>query len=120
MIRARLEPQSVALVQGDADVPFGPPATERVLLAVRTRRAGHFVVLAIALINFDNRLAVGIVITPICSHKRGAGMNRRNPIELSQVRVKHLRVRCMIGTARVGARKARQWAYTTLGENHVS
>src|SRR5208282_4121818 len=125
VIGACLEPQSVTFVQGQIDEAFRPPSPDGVQLPGRAGRIGHFVILAIALINLHRRLGMGIVVPPIRAHPGGAGVRCRDAIELLQVRVEHLRVNGVRGLVGLGGthegRTPEAWkgANSPLHEDYV-
>src|ERR1700691_404091 len=112
--------ETITLIQGDIDIPLGPPAPDGILLVVGARPIRHLIVLPDALIDLHHGFRVGVVVAPIRSHTGGAGVRSRDSVELLQVSVKHLRIGSVFLYVLVGQRQARQRPDSALRKDHVA
>src|SRR5262249_6450825 len=83
----------------------------------------HFVAHAVALVDFDQRFDLRIVVAPVGAHAGGAGVAGTDAVEFLQVAVEHLGV---IGVDSadalllIGLGEAGQGAHSALGEHAVA
>ncbi len=91
-----------------------------ILLIVRARRARHFVILPVALIDLDHGLGIGVIVAPVRPHAGPAGVRGDNAVELLEIGIQHQRVWRLHHGRLAGSRQARQWPDSALRENHVA
>ena len=92
-----LERQPVAFLKGVRDETQRPPAADGVLVGVGARRAGHLVVLAVALVDLHHRFDLRVVVAPVRPHVGAGGVHRRDPVESAEILIEHLGVRRRAG-----------------------
>src|SRR5689334_8110765 len=71
VIAARFEGETVTFQECEINETFGAPAADGILFGWAARRAGPFIALAAALINFDHRFINRIVVAPVGAHAGG-------------------------------------------------
>src|SRR5262249_59143967 len=91
VVAGGLEAELVALVEGAIDEAIGIPASDVDRLLARldvVAGAGSTLVLvghAVALVDLDDRLDLGIIVAPVGAHAGGAGVDGADPTQLLQI-----------------------------------
>ena len=101
------KPSWYPFAEGVGDVARGFVARDGVGGGVGARRAGHLVILPVALIDFDERLHRRVVVAPVRALIGGAGVRRGDAAEEMQIGVQHRgigRGRAWTSTAETGRR----------------
>ena len=106
VVAARLESEFVALLERVPDETLRLPPADVRLFRGRPRRAEVFIIMAVPLVNLDDRLDVGVVVAPVGSHVGGGGVRGTDAAEVLEVVVKHFRVGrpCLVCAVHIAAR----------------